>query len=111
MTHSRDMAGRGSCTAEISLDRYYVGSRPVALYLSACFQVAFPDYYVKYRAAFEAGVWTAEDPGPWIGRAIVWKLPVRTHVDGLDEGPTAIFNVGSYTGGKLYLPDLGVKLE
>lgn len=83
----------------------------MAKHLSACFKVAFPDYHEKYKAAFEAGVWMTDDPGPWLGRAIVWKLPVRTHMDGLDEGPTAIFNVGRYTGGNLDLPDLGVKLE
>jgi len=81
------------------------------MYLSACFEVAFPNYYAKYKAAFEAGIWTTKDPGPWLGRAIVWKLPVQTHVDGLDDGPTAIFNIERYTGGKLSLPDLRVKLE
>jgi len=111
MTHSRDMAGRGCCTAQMHVRRYFEATKPVALRLSACFKVAFPDYYAKYKAAFEAGVWTSEDPGPWLGRAIVWKLPVKTHMDGLDEGPTAIFNFGSYTGGNLYLPDLQVKLE
>jgi hypothetical protein len=111
MTHSQDMNGRGRCGAEQYVRRYFEGSRPVAQYLSMCFKVAFPDYYRKYKAAFEAGAWMPEDPGPWLGRAIVWKLPVETHMDGLDEGPTAIFNVGRYTGGDLYLPDLEVKLE
>lgn len=111
MTHSRDMAGRGLCGAQISLWRYYVASQPVALRLAACFKVAFPEYYFEYKAAFDAGVWMTEDPGPWLGRAIVWKLPVRTHMDGLDDGPTAIFNCGNYKGGNLYLPDLKVKLE
>ena len=111
MTHSRDMAGKGSCTAQLYVRRYFELTRPVALYLSACFKVSFPEYHTKYTAAFEAGVWESEDPGPWLGRAIVWKLPVQTHMDGLDDGPTAIFNFGNYTGGKLYLPNLQVKLE
>lgn len=111
MTHSTDMAGRYTCKTEMAVKRYFEGSRPVATYLGACFEVAFPDYYHKYKAAFKAGVWMSEDPGPWLRRAIVWKLPVKTHMDGLDEGPTAIFNVGNYTGGDLYLPDLKLKLE
>jgi len=111
MTQSQDMHGRGRCGTTQFVRRYYEGSRPVALYLSECFKAAFPDYYQKYKSAFQAGVWMEGDPGPWLGRAIVWKLPVKTHMDGLDEGPTAIFNVGRYTGGDLYLPDLGVKLE
>ena len=103
--------GRGTCTSAVEAQRYFRTSRPVAIYLSACFEVAFPEYYVLYQAAFQAGVWETSDPGPWLGRAIVWKLPVKTHLDGLDDGPTAIFNVGKYTGGELYLPDLEVKLQ
>ncbi|KAK7012364.1 hypothetical protein R3P38DRAFT_2550174 [Favolaschia claudopus] len=51
------------------------------------------------------------DPGPWIGRAIVYKLEVLEHVDGLDDGPTASFCVGDFAGGELYLSDIDVKLS
>jgi hypothetical protein len=95
----------------MAVREYFKGSQLVAMYLSACFEAAFPEYHRKYKTAFEARVWEAEDPGPWLGRAIIWKLPVETHMDGLDKGPTAIFNFGNYTGGKLYLPDLKLKLE
>ena len=104
------MAG-GSSIRQLHVKRYFEATRPVALHLSACFKVSFPEYHAKYSEAFKAGVWEISDPGPWIGRAIVWKLPVKTHRDSLDDGPTAIFNFGNYTGGNLYLPDLKVKLE
>jgi hypothetical protein len=52
-----------------------------------------------------------KDLGPWLGRAIIWKLPVKMHMDGLDNGLTMIFNVRNYTGGDFYLPDLKIKLE
>ncbi|KAK6996078.1 hypothetical protein R3P38DRAFT_3371249 [Favolaschia claudopus] len=61
--------------------------------------VAFPQYYLKYCAAFKAGVC----PGPWIDRAIVYKLRVMEHVDGVDDGPTASFCVGDFEGGEMYL--------
>jgi hypothetical protein len=92
------------------LAHYYQASIPVASFLSTCFKVAYPDYFSTYSDAFKAGVWIDSDPGPWIGRVIVWKLQVLTHQDGLDDGPTAIFNCGRYRGGELYLPDLGLKL-
>lgn len=92
------------------IEHYFRASEPVAKWLSACFKVAYPDYYKTYCEAFKAGVWMESDPGPWIGRVIVWKLQVLTHQDGLDDGPTAIFNCGRYRGGELYLPDLGLKL-
>lgn len=105
------MAGRGTCKGQLMVRRYFIATKPVALYLRECFAVAFPSYYKRYCMAFEAGRWIMEDPGPWLGRAIVWKLPVNSHVDGLDDGPTAIFNCGSYTGGALNLPDIHVKLQ
>jgi hypothetical protein len=75
------------------------------------FKVSWPEDYEKYRKAFEAGVWVEDDPGPWLGRAIVWKLQVLPHRDGLDGGPTAIFCLGRFSGGECYLPDLHIKLR
>ena len=89
---------------------YYSATRNMALQVAALFKAAFPAYYVKYKDAFEAGVWKAEDPGAFLGRAIVWKLPVLPHWDGLDAGPAVIFPVGNFSGGELYLPDLKLKL-
>ncbi len=94
----------------MAVRHYLEGTQNLALILAEAFRVAFPDYYSKYQKAFDAGVWYDEDPGPWLGRAIVWKLQVRPHVDGLDDGPTAAFNCGSYDDGPMYLPDLGLKL-
>ncbi|KAJ7712559.1 hypothetical protein B0H14DRAFT_2645197 [Mycena olivaceomarginata] len=90
---------------------YYRATREVAIYLSCMFEVAYPEYHAKYTKAFKAGVWEPADPGPWIGRAIVYKLQVSEHVDGLDDGPTASFCVGDFEGGPMYLPDIGMKLS
>ena len=79
--------------------------------LDAYFAIAFPEEHAKYREAFAAGVWLREDSGPWLGRAIVYKLQVKPHQDALDGGPTAIFNVGQYKGGELYIPCLGLKFQ
>ncbi|KAK6984723.1 hypothetical protein R3P38DRAFT_3375015 [Favolaschia claudopus] len=76
----------------------FQATQEVAIYLSCMFEVASPEYYLKYSAAFKAGVC----PGPWIGRAIVYKLQVMEHVDGLDDGPTASFCVGDFEGGEMY---------
>lgn len=94
MTPSTDCfrSGKGI----MALEHNYMASESVALFLSACFKAVYPDYFQTYSEAFKAGVWMESDPGPWIGRAIVWKLQVYTHQDGLDDGPTAIFNCGRY---------------
>ena len=96
--------------AAMAVRRYYIGTQNLAGMLQEAFKVAFPDYYQEYMQAFKAGVWWTEDPGPWLGRAIVWKLQVQPHMDASDVGPTAAFNCGSYDDGPMYLPDLKLKL-
>ena len=100
-----------SCAGAMATRTYFLSTRKVAARLAGYFQAAFPRYYKKYRKAFAAGVWEDADPGPWIGRAIVWKLQVGAHRDGLDEGPAACFPCGRYRGGELCLPDLNAKLQ
>ena len=73
------------CQAALAVKHYYRATREVAIYLGCMFEVAFPEYHAKYTKAFKAGVWESADPGPWIGRAIVYKLQVSEHVDGLDD--------------------------
>ena len=109
MCLSQDMAGRSSSNGTEQVKRYLFTSQPLAIYLQEMFRVAFPEYFENYAKAFQAGQWYAEDPGPWLGRAIVWKLQVDTHIDGLDDGPTAIFCCGDFEGGSLYVPDLKFK--
>ncbi|KAJ7812879.1 hypothetical protein B0H14DRAFT_2855792 [Mycena olivaceomarginata] len=89
------------CQAALAVRYYYRATQEVAIYLSCMFEVAF----------MRTGVWEPADPGPWIGRAIVYKLQVSEHVDGLDDGPTASFCVGDFEGGPMYLPDIGMKLS
>lgn len=75
------------------------------------FEVAFPEVYQEYRAAFEAGVWLEADPGPFIGRAIIYKLQSKLHRDKNDVGPSASFPVGFFSGGEMLLPQLKTKLK
>ncbi|KAG1772232.1 hypothetical protein EV702DRAFT_1048697 [Suillus placidus] len=89
---------------------YMKRTSKLALALKEMFKVAYPDEFNIYEKAFEAGVWEVADPGPWLGRAIVWKLNVLPHRDGLDGGPTAIFCLGHFSGGEAYLTDLKLKL-
>jgi hypothetical protein len=97
--------------AALAVRYYFQATAETAEFLKAYFTVAFPEEFPRYQKAFEAGVWINEDPGPWLGRAIVYKLQVEAHQDRSDGGPTAIFNVGQYTGGELCLPDLEIKLQ
>lgn len=45
------------------------------------------------------------------GSGAVYKLQVLPHIDGLDNGPTASFAAGFFTGGEMHLADQGLKLR
>ncbi|KAJ3526864.1 hypothetical protein NMY22_g10000 [Coprinellus aureogranulatus] len=105
---SRDMAR--SSLGHLATCNYYLASRPTILEVNDRFKLAFPKYHAKYKEAFDAGVVNLFDDGPFLGRTLVWKMQVRVHRDGLDQGPAAIFPCGYYTGGYLYIPDLKLKL-
>ncbi|KAG6816069.1 hypothetical protein H0H87_008862 [Tephrocybe sp. NHM501043] len=79
--------------------------------LGAWFQVLFPSEYQRFAQAFEAGVWIEDDPGPWLGRSIVYKLQVDFHVDAGDDGPAVSFPVGFFQGGHLVVPALYTKFS
>ena len=98
-------------TSAMAVRKYFAETREVAIFLGELFQHVFPEEYAQYRSAFEDGVWYTEDPGPWIGRAIVYKLDVQMHYDMLDGGPTATFPVGLFEGGCMELPTLKARLK
>lgn len=83
----------------------------MASVLGRYFEALFPDYYAQYEQAFKAGRWIAEDPGPFIGRAIVYKLQVECHRDVQDSGPSVCFPTGTFTGGNLIVPQLNSKFR
>lgn len=105
MTMSSD-TNRGTF-ALVTVDWYFTKSKLIARILAHMFKVLWPDIYETYRQAFDAGVWFMGDPGPWLGRAIVYKLQVHVHFDGQEAGPTASFPVGQWEGGHMEVPDLG----
>ena len=109
MVPSSDMFGTGQ--GAMGVKSYFIATQKASAKLAAMFKAAYPVYYEKYKKAFAAGVWIEDDRGPWIGRAIVWKLQVGLHKDGLDEGPALCFPCGDFTGGEICLPDLDAILQ
>lgn len=59
------------CSHALAAKYYFIASKEIAILLDALFLASFPDEHGRYKEAFEAGVWQAEDPGPWLGRVIV----------------------------------------
>ncbi|EPQ50201.1 hypothetical protein GLOTRDRAFT_134160 [Gloeophyllum trabeum ATCC 11539] len=106
---SRDMIK--TSTAASAVRAHYEATQFLAEQLKVMFRVLFPTIYQRYQAAFDAGVWYKEDPGPFLGRAHLWKLQVTLHRDQGDGGPSISFPFGSYHGGELLVPQLKAKLQ
>lgn len=98
-----------SGTAYIGVTAHYRLNALMAEMLAIMFEGVFPDIYRKYKSAFDAGVWIKTDPGPWLGRAIVYKLQLTLHVDANDVGPAASFPSGLFEGGALVIPQMLAK--
>lgn len=95
----------------IAIRQHFSFTADVAIKLAAMFQVLLPNTYVEYERAFQAGRWVETDPGPWLGRAIVYKLQVSLHHDRNDDGPSACFPCGIYLGGAMQIPQLQAKFS
>ena len=90
---------------------WYRLTQPVALLLAVIFKELFPEDYKEHKKAFDAGVWFEEDPGPWLGRAIIYKLDGLIHIDRNDRTPTVSFPCGLFVGGEMMIPQLEAKFR
>ena len=106
---SRDLVR--TSTAGMALEPYYRLTRPVAETLAGMYEVLFPEEYERLKPAFEAGKWIMQDAGPWIGRALVYKLDVELHLDDKDAGPSVSFPCGDFTGGQMMVPQFEAKFR
>lgn len=92
--------------------------------ISMMFKAAFPEEWKIYNHVWQAGATWKEDirdGGAFLGRGIIWKLPLLPHLDGHDgkRALCAIVNWGYYSAGDakllkkmgLALPDLKLLLE
>ncbi|KAJ7208450.1 hypothetical protein C8J57DRAFT_1484478 [Mycena rebaudengoi] len=87
---------------------YFKVTEEATIHVAQAFKAIFPQYYEHYEAAFKAGVWYTEDRGPFLAWAVVYKLLVYMHMDGLDNGPTLTCPAGFFKGGEMYYPDIDV---
>jgi hypothetical protein len=99
-----------SSSALAAITSYFHLTHDVAAAVAVMFEVGFPDIYQKYREAFDAGVWITEDPGPFLARALIYKLQGKVHKDRKDLGPSVCFPVGYFDGGEMLFPQLRTKL-
>ncbi len=96
----------------VSIAPFYILTSRVAWSIGQMLKCVWPDHFRQYDEAFKAGQFWEEDPGPFLGRAVVYKLQVDLHKDNHDAGPSACFPAGSWeSGGELLVPQLGAKFQ
>ncbi|KAH9929037.1 uncharacterized protein BXZ73DRAFT_102190 [Epithele typhae] len=106
-THVNDDTPSGR-RKHISVLTWYNNTAELTAFLAGLFEGSFPACYETYKEAFKAGRWfQVKDNGPWLNRAVVWKLDVGLHCDSGDGGPTVTFPVGFFVGGHMQIPQLG----
>ncbi|KAJ3571654.1 hypothetical protein NP233_g3623 [Leucocoprinus birnbaumii] len=94
----------------LMLPNYYSSTTRLAAMLGEKLKSLWPEFYDLYERSFKAGVTIKEDPGPFLARAIVYKVQIGTHVDKSDAGPSVCFPCGDWvSGGELVVPQLGAK--
>ena len=106
---SRDLVG--SSAFALAWENHLKDSETVHTMLGIALGLSFPDIHADYSKAFQAGAVFEADPGPWIGRAILWKM----QTDGLhfdtNDGYTADTAFGNFKNGYLELPQFQVRLR
>ncbi|KAK7433512.1 hypothetical protein VKT23_015167 [Stygiomarasmius scandens] len=108
MTPSKSHSARAGCG--IAIETWYESSVEVNDFLGAIFKKEFPEEYPRFLKAHKAARWRKSDPGPYVGKVVIWKLSGSPHIDQGDPCPTATFGLGCFEGGNMEILDIGVKL-
>ncbi|KAJ7454100.1 hypothetical protein FB451DRAFT_951597, partial [Mycena latifolia] len=90
---------------------YFAGTKELNRFIGVVLHAVFPEFWMLYTKAFAAGQVHQDDEGPYLGRAVVHKLQVYPHRDGLDAGPGIATPCGYYKGGAMLFSDIGAKFQ
>ncbi|KAK1216501.1 hypothetical protein PQX77_020853 [Marasmius sp. AFHP31] len=109
MTPSKDYSR--TATSHVAAAEWLRSSWKIQQQLRKMTHSFFPEYYEESAVACKAAI-TRNSPvvGPWIGKAIVWKLQGSSHIDDHDIIPTATYPMGVYEGGYMDLIDIDTRL-
>ncbi|KAL0059543.1 hypothetical protein AAF712_013688 [Marasmius tenuissimus] len=107
----RSSSFAGSSQAEMAAEHFYDTNECLEECVEATIEVFHEEQHKVFsKARGAARVVGNEGGGCFIGRAIVYKLPLYLHCDVGDEGVSVSFPAGRFTGGYLIIPQFGVKL-
>ncbi|KAJ7788756.1 hypothetical protein B0H14DRAFT_3892267 [Mycena olivaceomarginata] len=100
------------CQAALAVKHYYRATQEVAIISAACSRLRTQSTMPDTRQAFKSWRLETADPGPWIGKAIVYKTSrYRSTLMGWMMTNGFLLRRGTSTGGAMYLPDIGMKVS
>lgn len=83
----------------------------VCAFIGGIFEILWPEQHAVAAADFAAGQWYAEDPGPYLGHVVGYKLQTTSHADTGDLVPTVTFPVGLFKDGHMDILELRARLR
>ncbi|KAF9020256.1 hypothetical protein BDZ89DRAFT_1138765 [Hymenopellis radicata] len=102
-------SGASSATTHVAQVAFIERTQVVTSIASALYQEFWKKEYTGALKTFKAGRFFSEDRGPWLGRALGYKVPTTTHPDEGDTGPTFLTCAGSFNGGHLQFHELRIQ--
>jgi hypothetical protein len=80
--------------------------------MKSMFKTEWPESFERFDHAFKSARLNKLNPGPWHGKAVVWKSDSHVHADTKDseECPTSCVPIGQYTRGEMELFDMKTKI-
>ncbi|KAG7085421.1 hypothetical protein E1B28_002982 [Marasmius oreades] len=102
----------GSGQAIRATEHSYATNNCLERCIESAIQVFFPDQHQTFSKARDAArLVQGQKGGCFTGRAVVYKLQLYPHCDDGDEGISASFPCGRYTGGYMLIPQFRAKLN
>ncbi|KAK1222916.1 hypothetical protein PQX77_014193 [Marasmius sp. AFHP31] len=106
---SKDM--NHTSTACTATSAFYEANSLIEQHISSIVQVFWPDHHEELERAREAARTVKGEGGCFNSRAIIYKLPSIPHCDDGDTDVSVSFPAGTFEGGYMYIPQLGLIFE
>ncbi|KAJ3804585.1 hypothetical protein F5876DRAFT_82921 [Lentinula aff. lateritia] len=98
----------GGTQGPMAIQHWYKVTLESGNLLSSVFKQEWPDKWEEAMKYFKAGKWQAANPGPWVGKAIVYKLTssIRPDKEDAEEYHIVTVPVGHFVGGHILFLDI-----
>lgn len=86
-------------------------TEPLAEVVGLTYKLIEAQFHDHMQLSFQAGKLYESAVGPYLARALIYKLQVDAHLDRRDHGLSAMTNSGRYYRGYLYFPQFWMRVK